>query len=130
MTFRDFLEQGSKSTATGIGQAGRAGQKPYTGEAPQNNAFGNASLKPTPALPKTVMSRKNKPRPGSSFEGKTDQDRYIEMSEINNTQHSINQYTMDIAVNILEKSWLWRFRSAKKKLEMVAEMYHHLTEMI
>jgi hypothetical protein len=64
------------------------------------------------------------------FEGKTDQDRYIEMSEINNTQHSINQYTMDIAVNILEKSWLWRFRSAKKKLEMVAEMYHHLTEMI
>ena len=64
------------------------------------------------------------------IEGKTDQDRYIEMSEINLGQRGTNQNTLDIALRMLEKSWTWWFRSPKKKMELVSEYYGHLTEMI
>lgn len=64
------------------------------------------------------------------LEGKTDQDRYIEMMDAKNAQQNINQGTMDIAVRIVEKSWKWRFLSNEKKLERINEMYENLVQML
>jgi hypothetical protein len=64
------------------------------------------------------------------FEGKTDQDRYIEMVQAGLSAHEVNQNTLNIALSILERSWFWRFRSTKKKMKMVEETYAELTKLI
>jgi hypothetical protein len=64
------------------------------------------------------------------FEGKTDQDRYIEMVQAGLSHHEINQNTLAIAIDILERSFWWRFRSAKSKLKLVTKTYEELSQLI
>jgi hypothetical protein len=70
------------------------------------------------------------PEVGFFVEGKTEQDRYIEMVQANLSAHEINQNTLAIAIDILERSWWWRFRSTKSKMKLLQQTYAELTQLI
>ena len=60
----------------------------------------------------------------------TEEDRYMEMVHAGIDSHQINQNTLSITLNILEKSFWWRFRSEKSKIKMIRETYNQISEMI
>jgi hypothetical protein len=64
------------------------------------------------------------------LEGKNDQDRYIEMVEAGIASQQIKQRTLEIAVSVAQKDWLWRFRSPEKKLERILDIYGNLLAVL
>lgn len=64
------------------------------------------------------------------FEGMTEEDRYMEMVHASLDSHEVNQNTLAIAINILEKSFWWKFRSERAKLKLIEQTYHALNELV
>ena len=64
------------------------------------------------------------------FDGIGEEDRYMEMVKAGLDSHEINQNTLSIAINVLEKSFWWKFRSEKSKIRLITEMYNNLNELI
>ena len=62
--------------------------------------------------------------------GMSEEDRYMQMVHAGIDSHQINQNTLSITLNILEKSFWWRFRSEKSKIRMIRETYNQINEMI
>ena len=51
-------------------------------------------------------------------------------SEINLEEQKINFVILQQAIQILEKSWLWRFRSQVKQIKMISDTYYALADLM
>ena len=51
-------------------------------------------------------------------------------SEVNLEVQKINFIVLRQAVKMLEKSWLWRFRSLRSRIRLISDTYHAMLDLI
>ena len=51
-------------------------------------------------------------------------------SEINLEEQKINFVILQQAVQLLNKSWLWRFRSLASRIRMISDAYYALADLL
>ena len=54
----------------------------------------------------------------------------VQMAQTGMIITELNQKLLLITLQILEKSWFWRFRSQAKKLELIQKTYDHLNQIM
>jgi hypothetical protein len=54
----------------------------------------------------------------------------VQMAQTGIVLTELNQRLLGLTLQILEKSWFWRWKSAKKKLEMIQKTYIGLNSII
>jgi len=54
----------------------------------------------------------------------------MHMAQLDLASVDLNQRLLAESIRMLEKSWLWRFRSIKSKLELIKKSYTELTSLM
>lgn len=59
-----------------------------------------------------------------------DENDIIEMAQVNLVSYDINQKILQSAIKVAENSLFWRFKSPRKKLELIKNIYQGFSKLI